>query len=625
MRCAASARASARAAASAAPARDAARCRTRARRRAGGRAARGRGCRSSPPRRRPRSPGARSRSRASSAGRISWRAAGEQPSRSVPSTPWPGPRRVRRTPPRPPAARPTPSASSRRPASVSVDAARRAHEQLDAELGLELPDRLAQRRRGHVQPVGRAREAELLGDRDEVAQVAQLGHGPDHDARRRNPPDRVFLRHGAYRPAHAPSPSTRHRQRPPRLDRLAALDSAEPLRGTSCSARRRRCAPRSATTAVVADPFPHARSSAAARVDVLSSTAPRSSAARPRALLEPARRLRRADHGEVTAPGRNELTMPDEAFLLGMPGRLRDGAMTVKVVTVFESPRPRATWRRSGSTTRAPAPARRSWTAPTSPRSARARPPRSPPTCSRARTRATLAIIGAGVQGEHHLRTFPLVRDFDEIRVSSLYARGRRARRGAAPARARRRRSRGRGPRRGRRRARHPRRAAGDRAGLDRARARTSARSATARRTASCPRAARPRDACSSRPARRSSRPRSAARSCRAWTRRPRPSSARSCSARARAARDAARDHRLQGDGPRRRGHRRRRARLRRGAPSGAARRSRSSVAARLRSLAMNLSRPARAVPPTLPRRNGVQPSSRPLRARAPAATTSRS
>ena len=31
-----------------------------------------------------------------------------------------------------------------------------------------------------------------------------------------------------------------------------------------------------------------------------------------------------------------------------------------------------------------------------------------------------LAIVGAGVQGEQHLRTFPLVRDFDEIRVSSL-------------------------------------------------------------------------------------------------------------------------------------------------------------------------------------------------------------
>src|SRR6185312_140741 len=33
----------------------------------------------------------------------------------------------------------------------------------------------------------------------------------------------------------------------------------------------------------------------------------------------------------------------------------------------------------------------------------------------------TLAIIGAGVQGEHHLRVFPLVREFDDIRVSSLY------------------------------------------------------------------------------------------------------------------------------------------------------------------------------------------------------------
>ena len=33
-----------------------------------------------------------------------------------------------------------------------------------------------------------------------------------------------------------------------------------------------------------------------------------------------------------------------------------------------------------------------------------------------------LAIVGAGVQGEHHLRTFPLVREFDEIRVTSLYA-----------------------------------------------------------------------------------------------------------------------------------------------------------------------------------------------------------
>ena len=40
----------------------------------------------------------------------------------------------------------------------------------------------------------------------------------------------------------------------------------------------------------------------------------------------------------------------------------------------------------------------------------------------------TLAIIGAGVQGEHHLLTFPLVRDFDEIRIALAVPRGRRAR-----------------------------------------------------------------------------------------------------------------------------------------------------------------------------------------------------
>jgi ornithine cyclodeaminase/alanine dehydrogenase-like protein (mu-crystallin family) len=34
----------------------------------------------------------------------------------------------------------------------------------------------------------------------------------------------------------------------------------------------------------------------------------------------------------------------------------------------------------------------------------------------------TLAIVGAGVQGEHHLLTFPLVREFEEIRIASLYA-----------------------------------------------------------------------------------------------------------------------------------------------------------------------------------------------------------
>jgi ornithine cyclodeaminase/alanine dehydrogenase-like protein (mu-crystallin family) len=33
-----------------------------------------------------------------------------------------------------------------------------------------------------------------------------------------------------------------------------------------------------------------------------------------------------------------------------------------------------------------------------------------------------LAIVGAGVQGEHHLKTFRLVRDFEDIRIASLHA-----------------------------------------------------------------------------------------------------------------------------------------------------------------------------------------------------------
>ena len=125
--------------------------------------------------------------------------------------------------------------------------------------------------------------------------------------------------------------------------------------------------------------------------------------------------------GEVTAPGRNELTMPDEAFLLGMPGRLRDGAMTVKVVTVFESHDPShlatiGLYDPHGGACRAFMDGTYITAIRTSAAAAVA-------TDLLAREDAkTLAIVGAGVQGEHHLKTFPLVRDFHEIRVSSLYA-----------------------------------------------------------------------------------------------------------------------------------------------------------------------------------------------------------
>jgi alanine dehydrogenase len=126
--------------------------------------------------------------------------------------------------------------------------------------------------------------------------------------------------------------------------------------------------------------------------------------------------------GAVKAPGRNELAMPGEAFLLGMPGRLRDGAMTVKIVTVFESNRD--------------LPSHLATIGLYDPRTGACQAFIDGTYITAIRTSAAaavacdvlaredsrvLAIIGGGVQGEHHLRTFPLVREFDEIRVSSLY------------------------------------------------------------------------------------------------------------------------------------------------------------------------------------------------------------
>src|SRR4051794_33539376 len=128
---------------------------------------------------------------------------------------------------------------------------------------------------------------------------------------------------------------------------------------------------------------------------------------------------------DVSAPGRNQLTLPDEAFLLGMPGRLRDGAMTVKVVTVFESnlrrrlPSHLATIGLYDAQTGA-CTAFMDGTYITAIRTSAAAAVAAGLLARE--TATTLAIVGAGVQGEHHLKTFPLVRDFTEIRISSLYA-----------------------------------------------------------------------------------------------------------------------------------------------------------------------------------------------------------
>jgi alanine dehydrogenase len=125
---------------------------------------------------------------------------------------------------------------------------------------------------------------------------------------------------------------------------------------------------------------------------------------------------------EVAAPGRNELVGPDEAFLLGMPGRTGDGLMTVKVVTVFESnperglPSHLATIGLYDGETGA-CRAFLDGTYITAIRTSAA----AALSCDLLARRdvGVLAIVGAGVQGAHHLRTFPLTRDFDEIRISS--------------------------------------------------------------------------------------------------------------------------------------------------------------------------------------------------------------
>ena len=58
------------------------------------------------------------------------------------------------------------------------DAPARAREERRADGGLQLADRVAERRLGHVQPLRRAAEVELLRDGDEVAEVVELHARP---------------------------------------------------------------------------------------------------------------------------------------------------------------------------------------------------------------------------------------------------------------------------------------------------------------------------------------------------------------------------------------------------------------------------------------------------------------
>jgi ornithine cyclodeaminase/thiomorpholine-carboxylate dehydrogenase len=142
-----------------------------------------------------------------------------------------------------------------------------------------------------------------------------------------------------------------------------------------------------------------------------------------RALLDALRGAFRAlSSGAVTSPGRTQLDGEGDGILLSMPGRIGGGPLVVKLVTVFESnvaeglPSHLATIAVHDAATGA-CEAFLDGTYVTAIRTSAA----AAVACDAlARSGArTLAIVGAGVQGRHHLRTFPLVRDFDDIRIAS--------------------------------------------------------------------------------------------------------------------------------------------------------------------------------------------------------------
>jgi ornithine cyclodeaminase/alanine dehydrogenase-like protein (mu-crystallin family) len=144
----------------------------------------------------------------------------------------------------------------------------------------------------------------------------------------------------------------------------------------------------------------------------------------PAELLDGLRRgFRDLSAGAVTAPERNELAMPDAAFLLGMPGHRAGARMTVKVVTVFERnlargiPSHLATIGLYDPGTGA-CTAFMDGTAITALRTSAAAV-LSADLLARRDARVA-AVVGAGVQGEQHVRLLSLVRDLDEIRVASL-------------------------------------------------------------------------------------------------------------------------------------------------------------------------------------------------------------
>lgn len=128
--------------------------------------------------------------------------------------------------------------------------------------------------------------------------------------------------------------------------------------------------------------------------------------------------------GEVSAPERNEIAMPAEAFLLSMPAHRAGSEMLVKIVTVFEPNLQRglpshfavinAFDAETGACT-----AMLDGTYITAVRTAGSA---AVSTRLLAREDARrLVIVGAGVQGRSHLKTVPLTRAFEDIAICSLH------------------------------------------------------------------------------------------------------------------------------------------------------------------------------------------------------------
>ncbi len=145
----------------------------------------------------------------------------------------------------------------------------------------------------------------------------------------------------------------------------------------------------------------------------------------PRELLDKlAEGFRALSRGDVQAPERRAISVPGKGFSLAMPAWVKGMNVTVKIVNVFEGnlnvelPNHLALINLFDPNTGAPVCVMDGTyitairTAASAVLSVR----------ELARKDARIAtIIGAGTQGREHLRLLPLVRDFTEIRIASLY------------------------------------------------------------------------------------------------------------------------------------------------------------------------------------------------------------